>query len=336
MKSIIGFAFIVWLAQTGSAPAGRGTLWRQESKIAVAAADASDNRQRIDALLKLYSDFPENSRVIRNLAWAEQRAGNSEDAAHCLKTYAGMGMTLPLAGPIYAAMASSGVLANLPELDKNRSPITSGRKIFELPDSDLIAENIAFDAQSRRYLVTSAREKKIVSCDDMGKCKDVVVSSPAAELDGMLAIHVDAKRNLLWATTAGMTMQLGFRPERKSKSALLKFDLRTFRLLKRYEPDDGKEHALGDMTVASNGDAYVADGLSGDIYIVKNEGEKLEPLVPAGVFVSPQTPTLNKTETALYVPDYDEGIAVIELATGKIKWLKTTSPIALDAIDGLY
>ncbi len=58
--------------------------------------------------------------------------------------------------------------------------------------------------------------------------------------------------------------------------------------------------------------------------------------MPAGVFVSPQTPTLNKTETALYVPDYDEGIAVIELATGKIKWLKTTSPIALDAIDGLY
>lgn len=337
MKSIIGFAFaFVWIAQTGSAPAGRGTLWRQESKIAVAAADGSDSRQRIDAFLNLHSDFPENSRVIRNLAWAEQRAGNSKDAAHYLETYARMGMTLPLAGPIYAVMASSGVLAKVPELDKNRSPITSGRKVFALSDPDLIAEDIAFDAHSRRYLLTSAREKKIVSCDDTGKCKDVVVSSPAVELDGMLAIHVDARRKVLWATTAGMTMQLGFRPERKGKSALLKFDLRTFRLLKRFEPDDGKEHALGDMTVASNGDAYVADGLSGDVYIVKNEGKKLEPLVPAGVFVSPQTPTLNKTETALYVPDYDEGISIIELATGKIKWLKTTAPIALEGIDGLY
>ena len=131
-------------------------------------------------------------------------------------------------------------------------------------------------------------------------------------------------------------MEQGYRPERKGKSALLKFDLEAFRLIKRYEPGDGKEHALGDMTVASNGDAYVSDGLSGDVYVVKHDNDKLTPLVPAGVFVSPQTPALNKSESILYVPDYAEGIAAIQLATGKIQWLRTTTPLALEGIDGLY
>jgi len=117
---------------------------------------------------------------------------------------------------------------------------------------------------------------------------------------------------------------------------VLKFDIRTFRLLRRYEPADGKEHALGDMTVASNGDAYISDGLSGDVYVIKHDTDKLEPMVPHGVFVSPQTPTLNQAQSVLYVPDYVEGIAVIDVASGEVQWLKVTTPLALEGIDGLY
>jgi len=319
-----------------SDPVTRGALWHEESQSALAAANGTDNQLRVEAFSRLHSDFPESSRVLRNVAWAEQRAGNADAAVKALNDYAEMGMTLDSNGPIYKAMASLGLLAKAPRLDRNRSATTNGSKVFSLPDPDLLVEDIAFDAKAGRYLLTSVRKNKIVSCDQSGHCRDVVTSTPDNPLDGMLAIHIDARRNVVWATSSGMPMEQGYRPERKGKSALLKFDLETFRLIKRYEPGDGKEHALGDMTVASNGDAYVSDGLSGDVYVVKHDNDKLTPLVPAGVFVSPQTPALNKSESILYVPDYAEGIAAIQLATGKIQWLRTTTPLALEGIDGLY
>jgi sugar lactone lactonase YvrE len=315
--------------------AGRAIQWRQEATAAAEAARGTDTALHVEALTKLQADFPENSRVVRNLAWANLRAGNTNNALAALRVYAAMGMILKT-GPIYDAVSSAGLIDKVPQLARNQSISTHGSRVFTLPDSDLIAEDINFDPTSGHFLFTSPRKKKIVSCDVQGRCRDVVKSGAANPLDGMLAIHIDESHKSLWATTSGMSIQEDFRPERKGKSALLKYDLTSFRLIKRYEPNDGKEHALGDMTVASNGDAYVSDGASGDVYVVKQGTEKLEPLVPPGVFVSPQTPALNASESTLYVPDYVEGIAAIELASRKITWVKTTKPIALEGIDGLY
>jgi hypothetical protein len=314
----------------------RGTRWRLESQAAAATADGKDAKARIEAFSKLHADFPENARVLRNLSWAEQRGGNLASAENSLKQYAAMGMTLEAGGPIYASMLASGLLDKVPEIARNRSVITHGTQVCDVPDPDLLVEDIAFDPLSGRYLLTSVRKRKIVSCDSTGKCRDIVSSSSANELDGMLAIHVDAQRKWLWATTVAMPMEEAFRPERKGESALLKFDLTSFRLLKRYELNDGREHAFGDMTVASNGDAYVSDGAAGDVYVVKHDRNELEPVVSPGVFVSPQTPTLNKSQSLLYVPDYALGIAVIELSTKKVEWIKAAAPVALEGIDGLY
>jgi sugar lactone lactonase YvrE len=318
------------------APETRGMLWRQESQSTVAAVNGTDNQARVQALSRFHADFPDNSRILRNLAWAQQRAGDTASATTQLKSYAEMGATLPHDGPIYAAMLGAGILVKVPQLVRNEAEVMQGSEVFALPDPDLLAEDIAFDPGTGRFLLTSARKNKIVSCDQNGNCRDVVTSGSNIQLDGMLAIHVDAKRKLLWATTAGMRVQEGFRPDREGHSALLKFDLGTFRVLKSYEPDDGKKHALGDMTVASSGDVYVSDGLSGDVYLLGHNSEKLELLVPQGVFVSPQTPALNKSESALYVPDYAEGLAKIDLATRTVEWVHTTAPLALEGIDGLY
>ena len=314
----------------------RGTQWQNEAKAAVAAMNANDVAARVAALSKLHEDFPENSRVLRNLAWVQQQAGDLPAATALLRQYAAMGLTLPPDGPLYKQLAAAGLTSKIPQLSQNQLPVINGERVFTLPDPDLLIEDIAFDPSSGRHLLTSVRKKKIVSCNEHGDCRDVITSSPKNQLDGMLAIHVDAKRKWLWATTAGMEMQEDLRPDRKGKSALLKFDLQTWKLIKRYEPNDGKEHALGDMTIASNGDAYVADGDSGDVYVVTHGRDELEPLVPAGVFVSPQTPALNDSETALYVPDYSEGIAVIDLASRKVQWVKATGPVAFEGIDGLY
>jgi hypothetical protein len=330
------FLLLTLLLQPQPEPQKRGELWREESQAAMAANAGTDDRRRVEVLSRFHADFPESSRILRNLAWAELRAGNTAGAVELLRQYAETGATLPRGGPIYAATSSAGLLAKIPQLQQNEAEVRRGEKLFQLPDPDLLVEDIAFDPNTGRYLLTSVRKKKIVSCDKAGNCRDVVVSSRATQLDAMLAIYVDAARNVLWATTAGMHIQEQFNSERDGHSALLKFDLKTFHLLRSYKPSDGKPHALGDMTVAGNGDVYVSDGLSGDVYVAAHNSDKLEPLVSSGVFVSPQTPALDKSESVLYVPDYAEGIAAIDLANRKVEWMRAARPLAVEGIDGLY
>jgi ketosteroid isomerase-like protein len=321
----------------------RGELWNKEAQAAVEAGQKKDGSE-LPAILKLQSDFPENARALRNLAWAEQKAGNREQAVHFLQLYADMGMTLDPNGQIYKAFsgvragagASASVLDSVPEFKLNEAAVTTGSLVFALSDSNLLAEDIGFDSASRHFFLTSVHQKKILECDSAGRCEDVVHSLPEMPLHALLAIHVDAPRGVLWATTAGMNNETDFRPEYQGQSAVLKFDLRSHRLIERYEPNDAREHALGDMTVASNGDAYISDGTSGDLYVIRHDGGGLKSLVPAGVFVSPQTPALNGDESLLYVPDYVEGIAIIHLKSGSIEWMKSANPTALDGIDGLY
>jgi hypothetical protein len=112
--------------------------------------------------------------------------------------------------------------------------------------------------------------------------------------------------------------------------------LKTRKLVHRYECEAGDKHEAGDMTAGANGDVFVSDGASGDIFVLRHDGQKLERLVPAGTFVSPQTPTLSVDQKLLYVPDYVAGIAAVRLSDGSVEWLTSKSPTALDGIDGLY
>ena len=64
--------------------------------------------------------------------------------------------------------------------------------------------------------------------------------------------------------------------------------------------------------------------------------DALEPLLPSGAFLSPQTPALSNDRRVLYVPDYTQGIAAVRLADHTVEWLKADSPAATFAVDGMY
>jgi hypothetical protein len=283
--------FLIVLSMAGLAVASggdndikRADLWKKDAQAVVQAGQKDDPSAALPAFFQLTTDFSENSRALRNLAWTEQ-----------------MGTTLQQGGPIYKSMADAGILEKVLEIKRNGEAVTTGSLVFTLGDANLVAEDIGYDPATRHIFLSSVHEKKILECDSSGKCEDVIHALPEMPLNAILALHVDATRGVLWATTAGLNVEADFRPEYKGRSAVLKFDLRSHRLIHRFEPGDSREHAMGDMTVASNGDAYISDGESGDVYVVRHDGSKLESLVSAGVFVSPQTPALNGDESLLYV-----------------------------------
>lgn len=312
----------------------RGHRYMRESRAAGKALQAGELSAYRDAVIRLNQEFPENSRWLRNRAVIEARLGDRAEALRQVRTYASLGLTLDLKEPWLAPLVE--ISKEVPELKENSEAITEAEKLFSAPDSGLVIEDIAYDVQQKQYFLSSIRQRKILRCDSDGHCRDFVKSSSELPLGAVLALHADSLHSVLWATTAEMNAEADFKKEQDGQSSVLKLDLHSGRLLKRFEPGDGRKHALGDMTVASNGDAYVCDGLSGDVFLISHADDRLKPLAPAGVFVSPQMPVLSADEKLLYVPDYVGGIAALRLSDRHIEWLSSTRPVALEGIDGMY
>lgn len=310
-------------------------IWTFDRQQLRQAYEKKDSTAYRDALLQYHTDFPGSSRAIRDLGTAEALLGNDEMALKWLRQYMDRGLILDLHKPELATLKGKGKLDEIEkQLQENSRAVSKSRAVFRLNSPDLVAEDIAYDSVSRQFFISSMRERKIIRCDLAGKCTDFVTRRSTMPLGGVLAVRADSTRNLLWATTANMQPEIDHQKTDEGKSALLKFDLKSGKLVKRYEPQDGAQHALGDMVLARNGDAFVSDGLSGDVFAVLHDQDKLELLVPSGSFLSPQTPALSEDEKTLFVPDYSAGVATIDLSTRAVHWMDTSS--ALDGTDGLY
>lgn len=88
------------------------------------------------------------------------------------------------------------------------------------------------------------------------------------------------KAGLLRATATALPQMVNFKKEEENSSAVLKFDLKTGKLIKRYLlPNKPKPHALGDLTIDSNGNVFTTDSLTPDVYVIHSEEDEIEPFL---------------------------------------------------------
>jgi hypothetical protein len=212
----------------------------------------------------------------------------------------------------------------------NRQAVALATVAFEIPDPGLLPEDIDFDPHSRRFVISSVLQHRIVT---------LAADRPLAELARapddwpILAIKIDAERHVLWATQVALE---GFDAVAKSdqgRSAVLSYDSNTGKLLRRIEGP--RPSALGDIELTTQGDVIVSDGSHGGLYRLKLGAAQLERL-DHGDFISPQTVAMARDGVHLYVPDYVRGLGVFDLETRQVQWLPMAGRFALDGIDGLY
>lgn len=266
-------------------------------------------------------------------ARAEMHAGNVNEAFRKVQQFVRMGQSTDLleASEEFATLRGTPHYAEITKgMAQNRAPISIASTAFQLSDSALLAEDLDYDPAAKRFFITSVREKKIVLADASGAIHDF---AKAPDDWPMLAIKIDPSRSIVWATEVAMQGFL-FAPKPDwGRSAVLRFELKTGRLLRRIEGPRGS--ALGDMVLTANGDAIVSDGEGGGVYKVLAEGDRLD-RVDAGDFISPQTPAMHPNGKQVFVPDYVRGIGLLDLATRQVRWISTEERFALSGIDGLY
>ena len=270
---------------------------------------------------------------ILQLMSAEVFAGKQDDALGSFEQFVRMGQSNEAAlsakqfdairageryGTIHAAMAA------------NNASLSTASKLFELTDQSLVPEDIDYDATTQLFYITSVLKKAILAVDMHGSTR-VFAAAPGGW--PMMAVKVDSRHRLLWATEVALDGYVQTSPKDWGKSVIDIYDLATGKLLHRVE---GPAHtALGDMTLTADGDAIVSDGEHGGVYRVRRVSRQIERL-DGGGFISPQTPIVLPDGRHIMVPDYLRGIGVLDLESKHVAWLSMEGRHALSGIDGLY
>lgn len=306
----------------------------QQAQIAHKEKNYSAYLSHLQSALRLRPNHPT---LIYNLAGAHALVGEPDKAVALLERIAAMGLIYPAEkdGDFAGISETHGFQSVLQKFHRNRVPQGDSRTAFTLHEKGLIPESVAYDPVQRTFYVSSVYRRKILSIDANGEVKDF-----ATQRDGLwsaLGMKVDARRRLLWVCTAANSQTIGLEERENGSSAILKFDVTSGQLVKKYLlPVDSAKHLLGDLAINVRGDVFATDSLKAAVYIIDRRNDQLELFVAGSPFVSPQGLDFSADQRHLFVADYAKGLFVIDLLTKAVSAITPAVDTALLGIDGLY
>jgi streptogramin lyase len=317
------------LAQTDSS-------WRYYNRAARVAHDQKDYSAYRANVVKLNELLSGHARTLYSLASAEALLGNDDEAIRLLRRFAATGLVADVAADSdFVRLRTTPAFGDVVrQLEKNKTPIASATRAHVLPDTLLLPEDIVYDGASRSFFVSSMRRRTIVRVDASGRVSDFIESGKNG-IWSILGLALDSRRHLLWATTVANPMMAPVDSADAGKAAVLAFDLRTGHLMKRYAVPGKEEHETGELAVDARGNVYVSDGHRGILYRLAPGDTVLEPLVDDSELVSPQGIAV-RDDGQLFVADYVRGIAIIDPASRRVRWLAHPGEAPINGIDGLY
>ena len=336
MKVLVLCAVAIGLVFPKTAVTQSESAWRTHNRAATAARASGDTAAYRMHVAALEQEVGATPRLATNLARLAFLMHDTSAARRWTQNAAAMGV--PLDSDIvaqYGKVNGSRAVEQLQARQHEASrTIDHSAFAWQLNDTDMIAEDLAYDIERKRFLVTSVHRGGVYAIYQNGFMSTLVRPDP--RLWGTFAVGIDSRRQALWVTTAAFPGTAYYTRGDSGKSALLEYDLVSGMLRQTYSSIDGGVHAFGDLTIATDGAVYLADGFGGGVYVALPGSKVLKAVVPSGTFASPQTPVVAADGRRLLVPDYVFGIASIDLASRQWHWLHHPDSLALNGIDGLY
>ncbi len=321
-------------AAANDEPQKTARYYRQQ---AAAAYRAKDYAAAIVNFKKAAEIIPDHPTLFYNLACVYALAGKKNDALSSLAKVAEMGLVMPAEkdGDLESIKDTPAFKLILKQFEASKAPVIKSSTAFTIHEKGLITEGLAYDPVEETFFVSSVHKRKILSVSKSGEAKPF-----ASEQDGLfsvLGMSVDAKRRHLWVTSTAFPQMVNFKKEEDGTSAVFKFDLRTKKLVKKYVLSNAtKKHALGDLTIQSNGDVFTTDSLSPAVYVIRAQKDEIELFLEDPGFGSPQGLAFSGDERHLFMADYGTGLFDIDVKTKKVTHLAPLAGATLLGIDGLY
>jgi streptogramin lyase len=149
-----------------------------------------------------------------------------------------------------------------------------------------------------------------------------------------MALAADPNRRSLYVWSEGKAQTKGLGKDGQGRSEVLEFDLDSARLRRRLSPAVAGGGA-GDLTVGPDGSLFVADPRTGRVDMLRPGKDALEVLVEAGPLLSPQGMAVSSDRRVLFVADYAQGVARVDLETREVAFLPAPESVLVTGIDGL-
>jgi len=323
------------LATPSAAAAQSDSTWRDHNHAADAAINQGDwrtARQHLREMDRLLGGHPG---VAFALAKAELNLGDTAQALAQVERVAAMGvMSRGAADPALAGLrAMPAFQAAAAAIAANGGTIGAVQVVATIPDTMMIAEDLAWDAARRRFVVSDVRGHQLLAVGLDGR----VARFGEAMAPGwsVLAVGIDAPNATAWATTVTLPQADGYTARDSGRAAILNFDLVTGVVRRRFELPFPSAAAPGDLAIAENGDVFFGDGMTGAVRVIRWGQDAIETLVPAGRMRGTQQPAIAPDRQTIFIADYGRGIARIDRISGAVAWLDHGPEVTLTGIDGL-
>lgn len=214
-----------------------------------------------------------------------------------------------------------------------RLPIVHSDTAFTVKDRTLHLESVAAGEKDGVFYLSSIHKRKILRVDEKGNVSDF--TKPGQDgITSLLGIKVDKTKKVLWACSSPMPEMENF--DTTSVSLVVKYDLKTGKLLAKYTPDASvKSSVFGDLILNKKGEAFISDTQTNTIYKVNEATQKLEPYFTSSEFWNIQGITFSEDEQFLFIADYIKGVFRLDTKTKVLIQLAKKTLVSLKAIDGL-
>jgi len=216
---------------------------------------------------------------------------------------------------------------------KAGAPVGNATLVVSLGQEITRPEAMAWDPTRQKFIIGTVDEGLILAVSKDGPTEQLLKADDHNGFWGIYGLAVDANRNRLWASSAARPEFNRFDRIDKGLSVLLEIDLKSMKVIKKYPvPFDGRPHNLGSVVVASNGDVFVLDSVFPVVYKKRAIESALKPYFAAKDLVSLRDLDISPDGKRLYLADYEMGIVIIELASGKIAQLRAPEILNLGGI----
>jgi sugar lactone lactonase YvrE len=319
---------------TGRAKTAR-TLWEAANR--AAAAGRPDEYRRLMA--SAVGLAPQHPGVLYPLARAAALTGRTGEALSLLERVAAMGFAgFDAADTAFRSLATRPAFARAAaRLAANRQPVIASDTAFTVAGPDRIPENLAFDPRSGSFFLGSMAERTVIRVRPGGA--PVPFAGPEHGLLRVVGMKADPRRRRLWvATWAPVLDRARLAAGLQSDTRLFAFDLASGRRLLMLSPrDTTRSHAFNDLVVTPAGDVYVTDNDEASVYRVRAGVDTLERIArpDPSRFNGANGIALAADGTRLYVA-FAEGIARVDPASGRVRYLAVPPTVTTASVDGLY
>jgi len=307
-------------------------------KEAVAAERRGEYEPALKNYLKMLSMIPHKPEANYSAARVQALMGNSAAALKLLEKALSLGIILPggLDKSFDSLKAVPGYQKIQALIEELKKPVGPNRVAFTIPEKDLLPEGIAYDPWEDCFYIGSIWKSKILKIDRAGAIREFA----REKQDGLRSIagmKVDAERRILWLASFVAQPWGKVAPEETGWSAIFKYDLRTGKLIKKYEVDDrGAGHLFNDLAITHSGDVFITDSTRGEIWAILHEADVLEFFFRSDEFMYTNGITAGSNDQTLYVASPGNGVFRIGIPAKECRLVSHPLEMTLSAIDGLY